>query len=621
MSWRNVLKLCPKLGDLSNWPPVDLGELSQAERKIYQQRRRAVKLVLDSGVTLRQASSTVGLSPSTISRILKRALCTLPGRHEPGLTMALLPHRQIARALPAPPDPDSVYSGYRGQFQRLLADNPEIITHVDAAISGSKRHAPAQRHLTIASLHGEILELLRRKGYGVNDYPFCTSERAREPVRQLYHQRVSALADGQFEKNARRRRDAGTVPPAFYLPGILEFDHHKLDVEAADVMPDQTRRIMRAVRIPRFWLGLAVERSSTAIVGYSFDYNTQPCQESVLHCLDMVFRGSDAMDGGVLAVDEPMVPALPVDFDHHLRLLPREIRLDNAWAHFATTVAELVLEKYGATMVHGLPAMPLARQLVESIFRALERYLHELPSTVGTGINDPRREPSKARKRIPRVTNLILLQIIHKIIARHNILPKDHLNSLSPLEYLSRSIDEGAIPVLGDPAWFDYTSPFEKSQICTVKLYKGVTPHVNLLYNRYTGPGLQPSLSGEKIFVRYNMLDIRFAEAFTKDGASIGRLNAPPRLLLEPIDERTLKRTRKFVKKAHREYGDPLTEYTKDLESRLDKPGAIREYMRVRHMKAMAVHGNEEDVSENRSKKEQAPLSAAIDLMEWRPGE
>ncbi|MDP0947185.1 hypothetical protein, partial [Klebsiella pneumoniae] len=92
--------------------------------------------------------------------------------------------------------------------------------------------------------------------------------------------------------------------------------------------------------------------------------NTQPCQESVLHCLDMIFRGSDAMDGGVLAVGEPMIPALPIDFDDHLRILPREIRLDNAWAHFATTVAELVLEKYGATMVHGLPAMPLARQLV-----------------------------------------------------------------------------------------------------------------------------------------------------------------------------------------------------------------------------------------------------------------
>lgn len=620
MSWRNVLKIHPKLRDLSTWPPVDLNELTKEQRKVYQRRRRAVSLVL-SGSTLRAAGSVVGLAPSTISKILTRALCSFPADPLPALTNALLPNRQIVRSIPASRDTDSLPAGYRGQFQRLLEDNPEIIDHVDRTISGSMRHAPAQRHLTITEVKDEILDLLRRKGYGISDYPFCTAEQARESVRQLYHQRISALSDGRFEKNERKRRQAGTAPWSFFLPGVVEFDHHKIDVETSDVMPDRIRQVMRAVRIPRFWLGLAIEQASTAIVGYSYDYNVQPCQESVLHCLDMIYRGSEAMDGGILAVDEPMIAALPVDFDDRLRLLPREIRLDNAWAHFANTVAELAHEKCCATTVHGFPAMPLARQLVESVFRTLERHLHTLPSTVGTGVSDPRREPSKARRRIPRVTNLLLLQIIHKLIARHNTLPKDHLNGLSPIDYLSRAMDEGAIPVVGDASWFEYGSPFLKTKICTVKLHQGVKPHVNLLYNQYTGPNLRPSLTGEKVFVRYNMLDIRFAEAFTENGESVGPLNAPRRLLREPIDERTLKRSRKFVRRAKRASGDPLAEFTKDLESRLDQPDAIREYMRLRHMRALAGQVDDEVVPEDRARKHQAPSTAAIDPMEWRPAE
>jgi hypothetical protein len=214
----------------------------------------------------------------------------------------------------------------------------------------------------------------------------------------------------------------------------------------------------------------------------------------------------------------------------------------------------------------------------------------------------------------------MLLQIIHKLIAAHNTLPKTYLNGLSPTEYLSRSIDEGAIPVLGDPAWFEYQSPFLKTQTCRVHLYEGVTPHVNLLYNRYTGPGLKPSLSGSQVLVRYNILDIRYAEAFTMEGARLGQLSGPKRLLNEPIDERTYKRVRKFVQQAKQAYGDPLSEYTKALESRLDQPGAVREYMRLRHMKGLAVHGDDEEVRKKLSVPDRADIASAVDPLEWRPG-
>ncbi|NDY94756.1 hypothetical protein [Wenzhouxiangella limi] len=597
---------------------MNLENLTPSEIKIFKKRKRAVALVL-GGQTIYSAGKATGLAPSTVSKLLKRALETSETQPLPALTAALVPYTRIATSKPLPASGSAL--GFRGQFGRLLQDNPEIEVHIRKSISNADRHAPHQRHLTMAGLHEEILAMLRKKGYGLDDYPFCTASQGLESLRKCYHRCKSEILDSRFNRISRAGPKKDEVNFGFLLPGIVEFDHHKIDVESSDVMPDRARRVMRAIRIPRFWLGLAIEKSSTAILGYAYDYLRNPSQESVLHCLHMIFRGSDALDQGLLRTEEPMIPAVPADFDPRLRIIPREIRVDNAMAHYAHTVSNLIVNRFGAAIVHGLPAHPLARQLVESTFRELEAHIHTLPSTAGTGINDHRREPSKRRKRVPHLTNLTLLRIVHKLIAHHNNLPRDYLQNLSPVEYLKRSIEEGALPVQANKSWFDQSSPFIKTVRCKVHLYNGLTPHVNLLYNRYMGPSLAPSFSGRQIYVKYNLLDIRSADAYELDGTFIGRLHAPRRLLSEPLSERTLKKIKKLGLLDRFSVGDPIAEYTEHLEKGIDNPEAIREYMRIRNIKPLFdSNGTNRNPSEDQKYlADQSEYS--ISAIEWRPGQ
>lgn len=614
MNWKEQLRLYPELRDMNNWPAFDVKSLEPEQRSVYRARHQAVMLVL-SGSTLSEAGHAAGLSASQVSRILSRALGGQSRCPDPALTQALIPYQHVRSSLPTKVDSNRVNQGFRGQFNRLLHDHPEIIDLVDEVIRRSQRHDPAARHLPIVDVHAKLIRHLRQKGFTESDYPLNTETHGRESFRRFYNKRRRALMDHKFEARSKRHLNGGAIDPSYHQVGSVEFDHHLLDAESSVQIDDGIRRTLKLLQIPRFWLGLVVEKSSNAILGYSFDFGKTPGQYSVLHCLDMLQRGREAFDQGLIAVEDPLPPALPMDFYPELKLIPREIRLDNAWAHFSNLVCSVSIDQFAATLVHGHPAIPLARQLVESTFKKLERYIHTFPSTTGTNVLDPRRPKRRVGDEPPLITVPALIEVIHRLVSEHNLRSMQSLDGLSPVEYLRRSMDDGSLCPVFD-ASLSLKSPFERSVTRQVKLYDGLSPHINMLYTRYRGSCLKPSMVGRKVLVRYSVLDVRYAEAFTVDGRHLGSLSVPARWMNIAHDEYTRQQAAKYARREHLLRGDPIGPFLEHLLEREDVD-AVRQVIRLSH--AIGRKGGTNGQTLEKSLTDQKELANLPSPIEWRP--
>lgn len=577
MTWRDTLRDAPELRDMSAWPPVDLGSLSNEQRKTYRRRKMAVEQVL-AGRTIYQAAEASGLHPTSVSKVMKRCLAIDADRQLPALSYGLIPNR-LLRSGSARSAPQG--AGYRGQFARLLLKYPEISDEVDKVITEYLRGRADAPRPTATSVHQLVAGILRKRGVSDHEYPFSTVDQAKESIRKFFNRRWRHFVDHRAQRKRTTLSPVNTS--SLEVPGVVECDHHYIDAESSVVIEYDVDvlKIMRRLRLARFWLGLAIERSSTAVLGYSFDLARQPNRISVLGAMEMIERGSGAMDLGRLCEAEPSYPVLPLDFDQSLRLIPREVRLDNAWVHYSNLLRTVVVDRWGGTLCHGLPASPLTRQLVESFFRILEQHIHRLPSTSGTSVTDPRKESKRLRRRPPEVTVQSLVRILHELIRRHNLNPRMEPSGLTPIEALKRGLSLGYVSFAEPPPGRFDRSLFERTIMRPVHLYKGLKPHINLLNTRYDGGDLLPSLKQRQINVRYDIRDVRTVNAYTLEGQSLGTLSAPKRWTLHRHSEHTRNKIYKFVRSQRRLLDDPIGKYLSSLINQSDRPDSVREIVRL----------------------------------------
>jgi len=576
-NWRQTIEVFPDLANVESWPTIDPSALPDRKRATFLQRREAVRLVL-SGNSVKSAAQATGLSPASISKVLNRCLAQNPSQQNLPLSRGLVPGVQV-RETKKTIQGSNKNSGYRGYFQATLQEYPDIENALRKDIKASMSRRRDSLNVTSKSLHASFLQQLRKKGLDSNDYPFCTDDQAKESIRR-WHRQVSAEIAAARSPLNKRVPNAGAMLGHPHPLQIVEMDHHLVDAESSLHLYLEASAFQVARRVPRFWLGLAIDYQTTAIIGGAFELAGQPSQDSVLSCLGQVESGLQTDQLLANLIELPEEPVLPQDVDSELALLPHIVKLDNAWAHFATHVRTIVLDRWYSTLCYGVPGIPLARQVVESAFRKLEAQIHRLPSTSGTSMLDPNRETRANRRRIPVITVQALLRVILDLIKEHNFTPAESLGNLSPVEALQRRVSRGAM--LHKLGCHTKTQPglFEREITRPVKYEKPFRTYVNFAYVKYTGKDLTVSHKGQSVIIRYDIRDVRTVGAYTAEHEFIGTLYAPARWQQHPHSLRTRKRIC-TKKRALAVTNDPLRAHFEALLENTESSKAPRDIVRL----------------------------------------
>lgn len=550
-SWRENLAHDPSLRRIADWPPVSLNHLTASGFSNYRRRYRAVALVLE-GKTLEIAAKQSGISKGQVSKLLDRCLGTDPERLHPALSWGLVPGARLREPRRDPRDP--IKSG-AGAFQAFLSKHPSIREHLDDILLADLRNRPGAQRQTPRSFHQEFIEMAKQLGTLSDEYPFTTQFYGQETCRQYFHRRRKVLDPRPKRQTTRPDAHRPRITPNELLH-VVELDEHTIDAESATRLEIDVQRIFRDLRVPRFMLVLAVDLVSTGIVGVAFSFSKNPTEYGLLRCLDSIENGSRVSVPRWLK-STSIANCLPQDEHVQAYALPGELRIDNALAHHSLQAHRVVCERWGSILNFGLPALPLARQMVELTFRNIETHIHRLRSTSGTSVTDPNRESSSLKKRPPKASIELLIEMVYRVVRAHNNKPVASFGNRTPIQYLLESAESGWLRRTR-PAHLQSPPLWRKRVERTVKSYGEASGRVNLLYVMYRGDCLTSRFAGQPVIVEYDVRDVRDVDVYSTKGSYMGKLYAPRRWLKHPHSEKERISACRDNRRMVAQSGDPI---------------------------------------------------------------
>jgi len=505
VGWKEQLRRRPELRDTSKWPtPCGIDGLKPAKQTKYYRRRTALLRVVE-GHPVREQAEFLRVSLNEMYRLLDRALSSLEG-DDPILLVGLIPWK-----LRCPRE---------GSFQALQRQYPSVFDSLRAAIRGNIKQSPDAVRITSVGVWGMFRTLLDEAGAKRTAYPFTTQDHARESLRKWVIETQVELTIPVLPTEGR----CLVSGELFDVFDVFQFDGHLMDFESGLLL--DTGRHQCPVKLPRIWVLCVCDENSNYIFGRSFGCSKQYRQEDVLDSLSDCTRArsldtTDFSDLGLPPVRMPNAATLAaIQY-----AVPAMLMLDNAWANSATQVRRFVMTKWKSVINYGIPKQSIARRVVEMTFQRLAAFEHMLPSTTGTGPNDPARN---ANRSIPRVRIQDIPRLIDWAIATINSTPTQALKGMSPLEYVEHRVDQGAIFRRLDTSIEPVPNPFlvrERLKICGNTEGPDIY-HVNLSYGRYTGSELgHMRARGEThTQVEYDRRDGRSINLINLSGKSIGEL-------------------------------------------------------------------------------------------------
>lgn len=574
VTWRDRLRQHPRLGDFSNWPPLDPSIVPKKRRKQFLRNSRVVKQVLD-GFPIADVAKFEKLSSGRVNQILNRCLGGDVER-PPALRRGLVPHLLVDTSMGAGP-------GDR-RFSRLLNDVPGLREGLDEMLLARLKDKPYAQVPSAARYHAEFKNLLAKANWPLDAYPYDTSSLAYESVRRDLNARWNELCQAK-----KARRKAFTSPPLrrdeLWLYDRIEIDAQLVDCETSTVSIQlSVADSLPPLRLARFWVLAAIDVSTDCILGFHIAFG-EPRQDDLLALLHQCVSRRPERGIVTKSLQLPPGPGFP-NSDPHLPLpLPREIALDNAWVHHAFAVESFITQELGATVSYGRPKCPTVRQTIEGVFNQLNQHLsHRFVSTTGSSVTDPKRESTKNRKAPPAVSLSEWEDALYVTLAELNHRPRAHLASAAPLETLHYQAEQ-VFCVEAEEDRRASWAPFEQSQQVHVHDLSAPKrrPYINFEYLRYKGPGLLALPKGaDKVVIHFDRRDIRQVEAFTLDGRSLGYLHCPGNWQSRPHGIYTRRYLFKHCRQLVRRSPDALTEYFQELRERLsNSPTDVSKFLRT----------------------------------------
>jgi len=406
VNFHYTIKTLPEhLRDPVNWPFFDASGFEQADKERYEKRRRGIEAYL-KGATRRAAAKIAGCSESELGRLFRRCVTVtkeMPFVGWKGLDkdFKLMPWGSAKRKPGAPPA-----KGYVGEFLALL-DDPMIRGVLDNAIEGRSPNwtMPLSR-LQRQEVFDIFLLACAARPNGSNLYPLGEGNKSKAK-RSVYRYIDQALSRGinnysiWFGHAATTRMRTGTGSSSFRLVtqplDLLRGDAHCWDVAGTILI--ESEHGPKPVPISRLWIFLLLDDFSTTSVGYSVSYEIQISAETIerafvsaqtpwvqrelSHGLEYK-KGACLPAGNVKGIDA---------------CYGASVKLDNYSAHYSKLVQEDIRTAMGFHMHFGGVGTWWSNARLERFFETLEQKgIHRLPSSLGSGTQDPMRpkNPIKA---------------------------------------------------------------------------------------------------------------------------------------------------------------------------------------------------------------------------------
>ncbi|MBV35833.1 MAG: hypothetical protein CMP47_10355 [Rickettsiales bacterium] len=564
----------PDYRHLEQWPTIDL---SLIHPKYHSQVKRNLGVMADylHGESVKNIAQRFNLSQQAVYELTHKALdCSLKER--PRLSKALIPYQvrklhQRSKNLPTLIKPSGTACSFSQIMQSVEGLEPFLLNKIKAKL----KHKEDGENYTITTLHKNFLQYLRDHQWPVDQYPFTVKSLGYQSFRTWLIKQETELQAPVFPKR--------TIQPKIleeYLLEELQMDEQLTDITSKVWIEHDGQYF--SVRLSRCSLLLLIDKRSELIISYLLVVDRFYDQDDVLSMLNQLVYPEDEEETYTCNELAPLTEEQK-DF---IKSLPQmqvgQVALDNALAHLGDSVNQLIVNEWDAIQNFGLIKMPKRRSLVEYAFNRLNKTVHRLPSTTGSHIYDPKREPAHRAKKAPRIQLKELETMIRVVIAETNQKARSNLGC-SPLEKATQLYQQGA--------YWNRPAPPPKRFGCFTRS-RIVTLHVNTTEKRrpyyyfdsirYTLQNMEKELKRlKKVRVWFDSRDIRKMEVTTLDGDEIGVALVAKTWQRYPHSRKTRRRALKHVKNCNRNSSDPHMNYFNDAAKQHDSQKNALELVRL----------------------------------------
>lgn len=525
--------------DMNSWPGFDDSVLKGAIKKRYAQLRDATALYL-ANKPMQEVIEVAKVDQRRFLRIFSRCL----QRDVSGQILGCRAFVKGSFAAPPQRKADLVVSadgkgGFYGMFRKLLRDHPKIVDNLITLLNGHGLKGLRPNRLLFRSIHRSFRRICEVEGIGNNEYPLNTSEKARRALRSWidsdylprYASRYILLEHGVDAGGlAAYGEGDGQADRQATGYGAWIIDEVTVDLHARYEIPN-AQGDWEQLELRRFQELRVIHKGTSANLANRQIYAPQASAEDISMLLWDAVSGPEQVPRTIEGLKAEDGAGYPANVIGELRFgVPSVVYLDNALAHLADHVQHVVGHLFGATVILGKPKTPRERAAVESKF-SLEarRVTHQLPSTTGSGPNDPIRKGSA----VPiekRVRAQDLEHVLDVYVMNENALPAAGSHNVPPLVRLRRLLDSGALKPQYLPTDKRKAYYFCRPEKVTVKVdpAAGRRPYINYLYQRYSSSTLSRrfDLKERFMYVRADFRNLRTVMLFTEDGREFGPVQA-----------------------------------------------------------------------------------------------
>lgn len=535
--------------DTSCWPKPADKEIKEEFREIYESRKRAIEQYM-LGDSLKNIKDAEGIAAGELYEMLL-ACAELVNENQIAGFRALIPYRRrkrYERSSPANADALAAGRGSGGLFTQLLSKHGELATFlVDQAKPYAK--GDPERRIPIGKEHGRFLNKLAKILGEKKSYPFTLQNRGREGFRQALHteiQRLRGLGRGSLRTSIERAFRPDTDAPF----RRVQIDAHKLDGFIRVRFIGRKRR--SRTRALRPWLVAAVDVDSGACLGWALSVEKEISHLDILRCLYAVMkpwkRRTEFEVENLMSAYEPGA-GMPSMFSTCAARYPDTISLDNALAHHADRIRDVVLKRLNATLVLGLPGEPRTRAEIEQLFNTLtHRNIQHLVGGVRPGMSDRERASAMKAAEEGGMTIEQMEEYLDVVICNYNIHPTSAHYGKSPLQVL-REEPEHTLMRADNSASANWRHLLKIELTVPVKAGGGHAPHINYLKADYSNNVLRAAdfLVGKDVVITVDLTDLRTVEAKVLGGIDLGTLWAKGHWASFVHDERLRKRLNREI--------------------------------------------------------------------------
>jgi len=560
MNYCHTIKTLPEFfRNPDNWPRFDASGFEPDERERYERRRKGIEAYLN-GATRKAAAGIAGCSPSELGRLFGRCVTVTPdiafvGWKGLDKNFKLVPWGSAKRKPGAPPG-----KGYVGEFLALLED-PVIRGVLDNAIEGQSPNwtMPLSR-IQRKEVFDVFLLACAARPNGQNMYPLASDNHSKAK-RSVYRYIDQALSKGVnnysiwFGHAANTRMRIGTGTSSFRLVtqpfDLVRGDAHCWDVAGTILI--ESEHGPKRIPISRLWIFLLIDDLSATAVGYSVSYEIQISAETI--------------ERAFVSAQTPWVPrelSFSLEYEKGACLpagnvngidacFPASVKLDNYSAHYSKLVQEDVRTGMGFHMHFGGVGTWWSNARLERLFGVLEQKgIHRLPSSLGSGPQDPRRPKDPIKAAIENdVDWKYVVDLVEVLVTSENVRKSAGRSNMSGIEILRNhagSASVGFLPRM--PMQPHATAPRIGWEILKLRIAgsreSGRNPYVEHLGRIYSHRDFKGNweLLDQYITVHIRKSDV-YVEAFYDGGRYIGPLERNGGRRWANVDYETLKQIRR----------------------------------------------------------------------------